>query len=191
MKSWWKSSDSVVLRCWSVWGAVHKQLQPPRPKDSGVCPTPAFFPLAGHMKSWEAVRLQVARHFGAWAVVLCQDSHLLDTFTGVVCSVVACPHVSWSPSKAEISSSTDCLGQRQFLSHLSARSKAAEKLLCTRWLQANGSSTEKYIKSQWAMAGKLESKGLTADFLLWKPAVNSNLSQTGMEGHHRVKCLEK
>lgn len=41
------------------------------------------------------------------------------------------------------------------------------------------------------MAGKLESKGPKADFLLWKPAVNSKLSQTGMEGHHKVKYLQK
>lgn len=41
------------------------------------------------------------------------------------------------------------------------------------------------------MAGKLESEGLKARYLLWKPAVNSKLSQTGMKEHHRVKCLEK
>lgn len=41
------------------------------------------------------------------------------------------------------------------------------------------------------MAGKCESKGRKAHFLLWKPAVNSKLSQTGMKGRHRVKCLEK
>ena len=39
--------------------------EPPRPNESGVCPAPAFFPLAGQVKTWEAVRLQVARHFGA------------------------------------------------------------------------------------------------------------------------------
>lgn len=40
-------------------------------------------------------------------------------------------------------------------------------------------------------ADKLESKGPKADFLLWKPAVNSKLSQNGMKGHHKVKCLEQ
>lgn len=85
----------------------------------------------------------------------------------------------------------DCLGQRQFSRHPSARSNAAGKLLCTRWLQANGSSTEKEVKSQWAVTGKPVLEGLKGDLVLQRPAVNSELSQTGMKGHHRAECLEK
>ena len=61
-------------------------------KQVRTLPHSSFFLLAVQVKTWEEVRLQVARHFGARASVR-QDSHLLSTFIGVVCNVVARPHI--------------------------------------------------------------------------------------------------
>lgn len=73
-----------------------QEMQPPRPNKWGFFPTSAFSPLAGQGKTWEAVNLQVARHFEAWAVVSVRIQtyckHLWELFQ------CGCTSMHWSPS---------------------------------------------------------------------------------------------